>query len=448
MPKADHGPMKFLLAAALAALAATSARAQGLTLEAAMREAMANSEEALILKEKQNKFDALKQQAWSTGFPRITANANAAHVVNPIDPAAFGFGSGPVQSVELNRFAYDLEVQQSIFSFGRLSQAIRTANVQEKSDTYSRGRSLQQLQLQVLDSYGMAVLAKAKLQTLEASVKRSSETVAFLESNWKMGSGRRAEVLRAITALKSLEPERIRAQRDAEAAAMVLNRIMGRDVEAPLDLDTTAHMKWDPVNALPDSQALASVVDERPDIKSLEYSRRSLEGQARYMKMLYLPSLGANGKWGITAYDKSKLADFDKSQDWMVGLGLQWTLFDGMGTLAQARQVQSDARSLSLTQRQMKKMVKIEITGAFQEYHAADTALAAAGQAVAAAQEAQALLSQDFRAGKGAITEVLESEDALRNAQLGYLAARYQRVHAQAALRVALGKGLINEEVQ
>lgn len=448
MPKADHGPMKLILAAALAAVAATSARAQGVTLEAAMREAMANSEEALILKEKQNKFDALKQQAWSTGFPRVTANANAAHVVNPIDPAAFGFGNGPVQSVELNRYAYDVEVQQSIFSFGRLSQAIRTANVQEKSDNYSRARSLQQLQLQVLDAYGMAVLAKAKQQTLEASVRRNSETVAFLESNWKMGSGQRATVLRAVTALKSLEPERIRAKRDADAAVMALNRIMGREVETPVELDTTVHMQWDAMNALPDSQALASVVNERPDIQSMEFQRRSLEGQARYMRMLYLPSLGAQGKWGITAYEPEKLTDFNKSQDWMVGLGLQWTLFDGFGTSAQAKQIQSDARSLSLTERQMRKMVKIEVSSAFEEYHAADTALAAANQAVGAAQEAQALLSQDFRAGKGAITEVLESEDALRNAQLGLLAARYQRIHAQAALRIALGKSLINEEVK
>jgi outer membrane protein len=320
--------------------------------------------------------------------------------------------------------------------------------VQEKADTFSRRRSLQQLQLQVLDSYGMLILAKARLQTLEASVKRNSETVAFLESNWKMGSGVRANVLRAVTALKSLEPERIRAQRDVEAATMALNRIMGQEVDASVELDTAAHLRWDPVAALPDSQALNSLVDERSDVQSLDYSRRSLEGQARYVKMQYLPSLGAQGKWGITAYQPEKLTDFNKSQDWSVGLGLQWTLFDGFGTLAQARQIQSDARSLSLTERQTKKFVKIEIANAFSDYRAADTALAAANQAVAAAQEAQALLSQDFRAGKGAITDVLQAENDLRNAQLGVLSARYQRIHAQAALRIALGKGLINEEVQ
>src|SRR5690606_28867244 len=110
------------------------------------------------------------------------------------------------------------------------------------------------------------------------------------------------------------------------------------------------------------------------------------------------------------------------------------------------RQVQSDARSLGLSARQTRKMARIEIEGAYLEFKAADTALAAAEQAVSAAKEAQALLSEDFRAGKGRLTDLLQAEESLREAEFGILGARYQQVRSEAALRLAMGKGLINEE--
>lgn len=213
-----------------------------------------------------------------------------------------------------------------------------------------------------------------------------------------------------------------------------------------MDLDTTVQIKLDPIAALPDSQGVQNLVAERADIKSMELQRQSLEHQARYLKMQYLPSLGAQGKIGVLAYKLNQLDEFDQNREWQVGLGLNWPLFDGFGLLSQARQVQSDARSLGLTTRQVRKQAQIEMESAFLEYRASDTALAAAEQAVSAAQEAQALLSQDFRSGAGRLTDLLQAEESLRQAEFGVLGARYQRIRSEAALRLAMGKGLINEE--
>ncbi len=410
---------------------------------------MSKSEEALILREKQRKFQALKKEAWSGGYPQVTANANVGRGASAVDPSVFPIGgSGPrdVFNVEQNRFAWNVEVDQSVFSFGRLSQVIKVAGIQDNADAASRRRAYQQLQLQVLDAYYGVVNSRARLQTLEASMRRAQETQAFLESNFKMGSGLRSSVLRALTALKALEPERIRASRDAEAARMALNRVLGREVDAPLELDTAVHLDLPPMGAAPDNQAIQAVLDDRPDLKSLELNRQSLQGQAKYLRMQYLPSLGAQGKYGITAFKVAQLGDIEKNHEWQIGLGLRWPLFDGFSFSAKAQQMESDARSLGLTARQMRKLSQVEIESAYRDYQAADTAQAAAEQAVQAAQEAQAMLSEDFRAGKGQLTDLLDAEQSLREATLGVLNARYASVRSRAALRLALGKGLINEE--
>jgi outer membrane protein TolC len=483
MPNRHAGfPIRTAVAAlaACAALFPASPRAEGLTLEQAIREALANSEEALLLKEKEKRFEALKQQAWSGAFPRISAYANVGRGASPFDLSAIGFSSsqqpdrfqkdaqgnlivdpvanvvhvdttpqpsGPVVvNVAQNRYSYGVQVDQSIFTFGRLGQAIKTAGIQEKADNSSRKRSLQELQLQVLDAYYNAATFKARLGTLEASVKRQSETVNFLESNFRMGSGKRANVMLAVTSLKSLEPQRIRAERDAESARRALNRVIGRPLESPLELDTATHIAMEPVKALPDSGQLDSLIATRADMQALQLQRKSLEGQAKYIKMQYLPSLGAQGKLGVLAFKGDQLFEYDANREWSVGVGLNWTLFDGLGLSSQAKQIQSDARSIGLNERQAHKRAIIDLEGAFLDYKAADTALVASEQAVVAAREAQALLSEDFRAGKGLFTDLLTAEENLRNAEFGVLNARYQQIRSAAALRVAMGKGLINEE--
>lgn len=453
------------------------ADAGSLTLEQAIREALANGEEAQLLNEKAKRFDAVKDQAWSGAYPRISAYANAGRGASPFDLSSLGFeaattyesddqglivnpatnrvapnppstGGPSVINIAQNRFSYGLEAQQSLFTFGRLGLAIRTASKQERANNSDRKRSIQQLQLSVLDAYYGSVAAKARLATLDVSLKRSKETVAFLESNFKMGSGQRSSVLMAITALKSLEPERIRAERDAESARMALNRMLGRPLDSRPDLDTSVHIQLDPIAALPDSQALQELIGQRPDVQAMELNRQSLEGQARYLKMQYLPSLGAQAKVGVLAYKLNQLGEVDDNREWSVGLGLTWPLFDGFGMLAQARQVQSDARSLGLGARQARKMMQIEIESAWRDFKAADTALAAARQAVEAAEAAQAMLSEEFRAGKGMLTTLLEAEEMYRETALGYLAADNARIRSQAALRLTLGKALINEEVR
>jgi outer membrane protein TolC len=471
-----NNPIRFgVLAAAL--LLGARAHGEALSLEQAIKEAMSHSEEALLLKEKATRFEALKDQAWSGGYPRVSAYANVGRGASPFDLSSLGFqaptryqqnadGSlkvvgdsvpvdnspqqaGPtVINMAQTRMSYGVQVDQSIFSFGRLSQAIRTAGVQQSANDSERRRSIQQLQVQVLDAYFGAVTARARLGTFESATRRANETVNFLQSNFKMGAAfRRADVLRAVTYQKSLEPQRLQADRDAAAALMALNRVIGRPLNAATELDTSVHLVFEPVAALPDSQSLDEIIGQRPDVRALELNRQSLEGQAKYLKMQYLPALGAQGKVGVLAYKLNQLGELEDNREWQVGIGLNWPLFDGFGMLAQAHQVQSDARSLGLSARQARKMMRIEIENAWRDYQTADTALAAAQQAVQAASAAQEMLSEDFRAGKGQLTDLLEAEQAFRDASFGYLAANHARIRSRAALRLALGKALINEEV-
>ena len=217
-------------------------------------------------------------------------------------------------------------------------------------------------------------------------------------------------------------------------------------MQGALELDTASAAE----SALPavdtSESGIQKILESRPDLNGIQLQKEALSGIAREYRMLYLPSLGAQGKLGILAYKlNNQLTDVDKNLDWQIGVGLQWNIFDGFGQSSKAREYDSDARTLDLAGRQAWSYARIEIASSLREADAADTAYEAARQARDAAGDALQMLTEDFRSGKGQITDLLSAEEGMRNAELGVLGARYQKVRAKAALRVALGMELIEE---
>ncbi len=457
-----HRGLETLFVVALAGCV-VGARAQTLTLSDAMRDVLQRSEEAQLMTEKETRLEAEKHEVLAAALPNVQLYADAGRGADPFYVGSFppqllratdstgGNKAAPagfqrVYDVSENRFDYGVQVSQPIYSFGRVGQAYHVAGAIQRSQAESNRRGRQELELQTLDAFYALVTARARIGLIEASLKRQSETVDFLQSNLRMGSGQRSSVLLAVSSLKALVPDRIRAERDTDAARMALNRLVGRPIEAPLEVDTA--VPDFAMSGVDTSQTgVQNILEQRPDLRALRLQKESLQGQATYSRMQYLPSLGFQGKLGILAFEPDgQLTDFNNNLEWQVGLGLQWNIFDGFSSSSKAREYDSDARGMALTERQSWAMARIEIATAVRDAAAADTAYEASLQARDAANDADRLLADDFHAGKGQITDLLSSEEGLRNADLALLEARYQKVRARAALRVALGMDLIGED--
>lgn len=453
-PAARSAARAARLTTVLAAVLAVAATAQApLTLTEAIREVRRNSDETRIIKEKTARLEAVKGELWAAALPNVSAYANAGRGGSPFNLGTLPLGgdsSGAsmpsIYNSTQNVYSYGIQVQQTLFS-PSLGQSIVTAGRQVRAQDAANRRSLQELELQALDGFYSVVMAEAKLKVLEASIARQTRTVNYLESNFRRGAGTRSTLLLTQASLKGLEPERIRAERDLDAARMAFNRLLGRPIDAPLALDTASALEAVASGALPADPVGA--LENRPDLVSLRLQKEALQGYARVYRLQYLPALGVQGKWGITAYETDKqLTDFDNNLEWQVGIGLTWNLFDGLGNRAKARQYDSDVRSLAAGERQARAFARIELESALREAAAADTALAAAQDARDASAEAVELIGNDFRAGAGLLTDLLSAEESLRNAEMALLGARYQKARALAALRLAMGMDLTKEKTE
>ncbi|HLU70098.1 MAG TPA: TolC family protein, partial [Fibrobacteria bacterium] len=293
-------PATFLGGAGILLCAAVATAQAPLTLADAIREVRLNSDETRIIHEKSAKLEAMKSELWASALPNVSAYANAGRGATPFNlgslplPGDSGGSMPSVYSTTQNTFNYGVQIQQTLFS-PSLGQSIVTAGRQLRSQNAANRRAVQELELQTLDAFYGVVVAEARLKVLDASIERQTKTVAFLEANFSRGAGARSTLLLTSASLKALTPERIRADRDADAARMAFNRLLGRSIDAPLELDTTVTLEPPPV------RVSRSALDDRPDLEAIRLQKETLKGYARVYRLQYLPAIGVQGKVGIMA---------------------------------------------------------------------------------------------------------------------------------------------------
>jgi outer membrane protein TolC len=426
-------------------IALAQVNASVLTLEDAVREALLSSTQTKIFDEKLVSSREFENEQRGLLYPNISVYADAGRGAMPVDTRPFG-GAGIVNQ-SANAFDYGIKATGPIYTFGKLSTAISMAKLKDESVRLQVKRGKQDLQMQVIDAYSAVVLAQAKVQVLRRSRDRSKETFTLLERDFTAGKGMKADVLMAKSSLKSLEPQIIAAERDADAARRNLNRLLGRPSQDVTPLDTTAMFASLEEDQIPDSQvAFDNAQKDRADLKSLEVASKVYAGTSTIFQANYYPTIGYMGKFGIKGSEVGQMVDWVQ-REWMVGVGMTWNVFDGWGkdgaNKAKVASWKSDARVFDYQASELRRGIEIEIESAIRDRAAADTSLAATQEGCDAAREAVSLLKANYPGGMARLSDVLSAEDGLRNAELGLLAAHFNRTRAMAKLRIVVGRDLV-----
>ncbi|MBN1127672.1 MAG: TolC family protein [Chitinispirillaceae bacterium] len=461
-----------------------SANAETLTLEQVIREVCTKSDSAKMMRESVKKADEMVREKWSNVYPIISASATGARSYG----SAFGGGSGsggssrtiatasaaddfrvsptapdPYMTREefygfmeslteafstphtSTVYSAGLSVTQPLYTFGKVGTAIKVAEMFNESAKNSYNRNSQTLQLQAIDAYFAALLADKGAEVAERILNRKKELHEFLKGNFDLGSGSKAQVLMTGADAMLQGPRLIDARRNAVRACRYLSLVMGRPLADSLDLDTTAlpSSVANPI-IIDHREAVRSAVESRSDLKALHLLAESNKGGAKILRAMYLPSIAAFGSTGWSKYESgSSIMSNDGMGNWMVGVGLSWTLFDGFANSAKAAQFMSDAKKLDIAGSTMRKMVEIEIRDDFLECQAADSNLAATQEMHSAARESYDLAYDNFKEGSGQLADLQRVDELLQQAEFGLLNARYRQIRSRAALLVAMGKDLI-----
>ena len=159
--------------------------------------------------------------------------------------------------------------------------------------------------------------------------------------------------------------------------------------------------------------------------------------QQEYAKarLNYLPRLHV-----VAEYDVDQRRLFGSSADsYTVMALLNFNLFNGLTDLAKVRETRAKETQARDLKRGLEDRVRHQVTEAILNLKTAQARLGVADKAVAQARESLRLIRLRYESGLTILVDLLNAEDATKNAELSRVAALFDTYLAQAGLDLALG---------
>jgi outer membrane protein len=194
------------------------------------------------------------------------------------------------------------------------------------------------------------------------------------------------------------------------------------------------------VVAAVDTGALRTEAEARsPRIQSAKASAEAARANVRAARSAYWPSLtlAANTGWNA-----SRSQDYEFFNQRQVSLRMSWNLFNGFDRELTIAQREASFDVAEATAADEHRAVQAELTQRLAELDAARSKIDITATSVAAATEDLRVQQERYRLGVATIVDVLTSQEALNQAEVDVVNARFDYLRAKAQLDALIGRTL------
>jgi outer membrane protein TolC len=293
--------------------------------------------------------------------------------------------------------------------------------------------SRQQLLFQVTQAYFGLQLAQESLRVVQQARETAAQHLKIAQTRYRAGSVVQADVLSAEVHLARLTQEKMTAASQVKIAQSFLGTVVGLPEAGSR---TLAPAPREPAPLPPRLEDLEKTAQEkRPDLKRLGLAARMAQQEYAKARLNYLPRVHV-----VAEYDVDQRRLFGSNADsYTVMALLNFNLFNGLSDLARVRESRAKEAQARELLRDLEDRIRHQVTEAIVNLKTAHERLQVARTSVAQAREGLRLIRLRYESGLTILVDLLTSEDALKNAELGTVAALFDTHLAQAGLELALG---------
>jgi outer membrane protein, multidrug efflux system len=407
--------------------------AEVLTLDDALRIAIARNHDLRALQARLRQAEELHWKAWSGYLPQITASGQFTHNRDEaVLPAGFfGPGSPEITVQARNQLAGQVRLDQAVFA-PRLLFAIPNAYRAEELARLNADAVRRQILFGVAQTYYGTAALKRALEVSQRLLEIAQRQEKDARVRYQAGAVAKVALLRAEIDRARAEQDLKRSQNALESARLALATLLVR----PPDFDVT-----DPpeVQLGGDVSTLEErAMQDRPEVRANRLNVDVQRGSRDMAVAGYLPDVGF-----FALYQDSNQVGFTGKKDaWAVGLGLSWNLFDGGRRESDLREANARIDEAAATVSSVELKTRLEVRQAWLDLDSARANAAKAQEQRDLAAENQRLVDVAFRAGTATAVEQADATAQLRTAEIGAIT---EALNAQlAALRVLEAAGAFN----
>ena len=361
-------------------------------------------------------------------------NSHVTESVEQLNLAAFGFPLQPGQPAIIGPFSvFDARatLSQRLVDLKAMND-LRTSNENLRAAQLSYDDARELVTLVVANEYLLALASQARVGAAQSQLETAQALYTQAVDLKKSGIVAGIDVLRSNVELQSRQQRLIALKNEAEKAKLQLGRVIG--LPGAQQIVLADRMPEAPAPPVTMEAAIQRALQQRRDLERARSLVRAAESNKRAQQSQYLPSLRAEGDYGTLGRTPG-----NSHGTFTAAATLNIPIFQGGRYRADVRaaDVQLAQRKAELSDAEAR--VEDEVRRAFMDVEAATAQVAVAKSAVDLANQ-QLIQAQDrFKAGVSGSLEVVQSEEAVSEANDNLIGALYQNNVAKATLARAVG---------
>ena len=418
---------------------------QSFTLDQAIDYALANNPDMQIATERINQAIAQLGMALSAFYPQVTARVSYDHSDNPAQVfsmivAQRDFSLNSIANINnpgyRQNFRPEIIGKLSLFRGGQDYQASKAAELGIDAAEFERSTVHNALIEAVTASY-YAYLASIEAQkNAQDSITAITSQLNQTKLQYEAGTTLKSDVLSLDVQLAEAQEAELRATNGIELAKTSMANLLGLSSFQTFTVAPSSSLLAKPKPPASFNDLLDQAMAQRPEIKAaanqVEMSLRKLKSE----QGAYLPKADAYVSYG----QNSSSPGFSSSKENVTaGVTVEMDLFSGFNTQQRVRAAERKAAEARETERKTKLAIEQEVKIAFLKLKEALARLHVTEASVLSANEALRLVNEERRAEVVTVTRYIESETARNKAQSNIIAAHYDALSAEAALKKAIG---------
>ncbi len=378
---------------------------------------------------------ALPQINGSAGF---TDNFSLQEQILPAE--IFGGEPGTTLAVAFgNQYQYTagVNVQQQLLNF-QLFNSIRSTAALAELRNLQTLVTTQDLIVNVIQTYVQIQVFEKQVELLQQNYDRTDNLIDLSQAKYREGIIKKLDLNQLMVNRSNLKTQ----IEDAQFGENQQERLLKVLLQIPMSTDVVL------IEKLEDRAAYALgtelLLDENLEYQQLDKSVELSIIDQKLIKAEYLPTLSASFGYNYLG-QSNELADFDPdvyqgqwNGNW--GLSASIPLFDGFQRRNRLKQKEFATEQLELDQETLKLNIEKEYGDAKEQLILSNSQIESQQSNMDLAQENYDGIKTSYNEGVANLTELLDSEFALRQAQSNYLNALLQSKVAEVTLLKSSGK--------
>lgn len=327
----------------------------------------------------------------------------------------FSFTGLPVTAPELFQgddfVAGSATLSVPLFTSGRIHSSIQAAEAHGRGAEAAATGAASDVKLAVADAYVGVLRARKALAVADSNVASLESLASDVGNMFERELVPKNDLLAVQVALADARQARLRAANGLEVARAAYNRRVGEPMDRSVELSESLPA----VAGLPtDLDALVTTaLEKRTELAALSGQADAYHALAKAERARTLPQLTLSGSYN---YLENRFLDDDEFL--AAGVGIQWAVFDGGQSRKRAAALDRNGRATEDQRRDVESLISLQVRQAWLSLAEAQDRVQVAGTAVEQAEENLRIAREQYGAGLGTQTQLLQAE-TLRVQALG-----------------------------